>query len=701
MENKNNNTEEIKRVFGLKEWKNIPDITELNSNISSANEINKYYLDRIEEGRIVLEGNLPPNLLEKLKPNQSRVNPKIAKQQAEWAYGKLTEPFHVAQNIFKIEAFNSTTVDYSRQTESLINFHFNHSINKRHLIDQAAKSFYDNGVVIGKIGWDSETIEEEIITTEEIINDLGEKDYKVTRDKVSYLVENKPYITICDYDSITIDPSCRGDIDKANFVVHKYKTNKAALVKDGRYKNIDKIDLDKFNKDEFSSYGTVVQDGDNILDSMDFKDDSRKLFDMVEYWGMYDIYDNGILEPILICFVGDIVVRIEVSPMPDKKLPFVAASMLIEHGSIYGEPVSLLIKDEQQIVGNLARNINDSIVETMKKPKLIHPNLFSSVNEKNRYLKGLSATTSGQVHPAQGIYVDPTDRGFDREILGYMQTLKQEAQDATGNLPMTQSSGNKFNSANALNAFIDTVAVRESAQLGKFSQFWISVAKKFISMSYEFMEDEEIEFITGLPVVLPPNIPRTIPPYSLSVTVITMSERRDKSIFFMEILNRMGEYGDAQFNGVVLSKLAELNDSPDVAAMIMEIINRPPPEPTPEQIRAMELDFAEKESAVRMNNAQAEDYLATAQLKTSRISSEQAKTEYTYARADETNQRVIERDTGKDIARMQAESSIKLDKDMTAREHEQQIKTQAEVTNIFLRNLQNPKPNSLDPRKNI
>ena len=40
---------------------------------------------------------------------------------------------------------------------------------------------------------------------------------------------------------------------------------------------------------------------------------------MYEYWGNYDINDDGIAEPIVCAWVGSTVIRLELNPYPDKK----------------------------------------------------------------------------------------------------------------------------------------------------------------------------------------------------------------------------------------------------------------------------------------------------------------------------------------------------------------------------------------------
>src|SRR5699024_7756263 len=54
-------------------------------------------------------------------------------------------------------------------------------------------------------------------------------------------IRNHPTVEVCDFSSIYVDPTCQGDITKANFIIHKFETSLSDLKRDGRYKNLDKI----------------------------------------------------------------------------------------------------------------------------------------------------------------------------------------------------------------------------------------------------------------------------------------------------------------------------------------------------------------------------------------------------------------------------------------------------------------------------
>lgn len=683
------------------DWKNKPNLEDVKSDISKASAINDVYVSKIEKGLEVLSGEIPKDKLRLLKPNQSKVSPKVALTQAEWMYPKISEPFHSSNDLFMLTATNGAFGPYVRQWERVLNYHFNFNLNKRHLIDQAAKQFYDHGVVFGKVYWESEEVTEETTYLQQIALPEGGFELVPMVEDVTYLTVNRPAIQLCDYNSIIIDPSCRGDLNKAKFIAHKYVTCKADLMKDDRYKNLDLIDFNTTSGVNDLPYlvgdSNESTQGLNSMDSMQFQDDARRLFTVTEYWGMYDIDGGGILSPIVVAYVGDIIIRMDKSPMPDNKLPFVSAAYVIEESSAYGSSNALLAKDEQMIVGNLTRALLDQVTERMTKRTLIHPNMFKSVTEKRKFLANQPAETSGTIDPRIGIYEEQNEKPIDANLPNLISLYRSQAQDNTGVTTIGSSSSNKFTSSNEVNAFVDAASNRESSVLGRFSQFWRDVGEKFIAMSEAFMEDQEVMAITGTEYVLPPEgLPKTIPAYRMQVAVATEGTKRAKVNKLMEVLQFVKDYDDPKIMGAIVHKICTLDDSPDLAQSIYDIINAPPPEPTEQEILMMQLEVELKKQQVAIAQYTAMELLAEAELKRSRAITEEAKQSFTYAKADDINQKISDNNSGTSLYREQAKEQIRTEAEVMRKKILSDIAIQEDATKQANSIILN---STLDPNK--
>ena len=107
-----------------------------------------------------------------------------------------------------------------------------------------------------------------------------------------------------------------GDLDNALFVIYSFETNKAELQKQkDRYKNLDRVNWEN---------AAVVSDGEHTARSNNefaFTDATRKKVVAYEYWGFYDIDNDGTLKPFVATWIGDTMIRMEENPFPDGKIP--------------------------------------------------------------------------------------------------------------------------------------------------------------------------------------------------------------------------------------------------------------------------------------------------------------------------------------------------------------------------------------------
>jgi hypothetical protein len=99
-----------------------------------------------------------------------------------------------------------------------------------------------------------------------------------TEEKTRTLV-NRPTVEVCDYRNVIIDPTCKGDIDKASFVIYNFESSMADLRKDPKYTNIDEINVNNHSPLAEPDHGT--EDSSNFT----FSDEARKKVVVYEYWG--------------------------------------------------------------------------------------------------------------------------------------------------------------------------------------------------------------------------------------------------------------------------------------------------------------------------------------------------------------------------------------------------------------------------------
>jgi len=312
----------------LTDWKNPPTVDDLKSDLTSAEPAHSTHVTKVQGYLQNLDGKLKG----KLPKNRSQVQPKLIRKQAEWRYAALSEPFLASKDLFNVDPRTYEDGEGAEDNEMLLNYQFNTKIDKTAFIDEYIRTAVDEGTVVVQVGWKYEEeermVDTPIITTpeqaqavmlkavqegrisqEEAIAKLqnGEQIKLGTR-KVRKTVPkyNHPTLRVCEFDELVIDPTCEGDISKAQFVISPFETSISELKRDTSYKNLDKllgtgenvIDADTAD----AKFLELFNDEEN--GSFDFKDAPRKKFTAYEYVGYWDIDKTGITKPIRAVYVG-------------------------------------------------------------------------------------------------------------------------------------------------------------------------------------------------------------------------------------------------------------------------------------------------------------------------------------------------------------------------------------------------------------
>jgi hypothetical protein len=342
----------------LTEWKKEPTVLELKEDLTIAQPGHDTLVAKINHWKDLrnVEGAAKP----KTAKNRSSVQPKLVRRQAEWRYSALSEPLQSAENLFTVKPKTFEDVDGAKQNSTVLDHQFRAYLNRVAFIDEYVRTAVDEGSVAIRLGWNRESVIEEVevpvwefqtVTTEQQLAELeqalalyeenpnGFRDLPealqegaiysleartaavavqtgTTLEERERIIRNHPTAEFTDFQNIYIDPNCGGDAEKAKFTIISFETTKADLLKDGRYKNLDKV---------MWSGNSPLHDAQHAPNSEvgtpEFKDDLRRTVGAHEYWGDADIHGNDTLVPILATWIGDTMVRMEENPFPDRKAP--------------------------------------------------------------------------------------------------------------------------------------------------------------------------------------------------------------------------------------------------------------------------------------------------------------------------------------------------------------------------------------------
>jgi len=645
----------------LVDWENPPTLGDLKQDYESAKVAHDVHTAEVDTWLRVLNGEQTINA----KRGRSKLVPKLARKQAEWRYAALSEPFLSTDDLFNTSPQTFEDKESAVQNGMLLNYQLNCRMDKVKFIDEYVRAAVDEGTVVVRVGWefeeDKRKIYEDVMEVQVVQGPDGQPvQQEVKTGQTSKMktikTKNQPVLTVCDYSNIILDPTCEGDLDKANFAIYSFETSLSELKKDGRYKNLDNINFES---------ASVLSEPDHEVNTDDtsftFKDKARKKVIAREYWGYWDIDDTGEVKPFVATWVGDTFIRLEENPYPDKKIPFVLVQYLPRRKNIYGEPDAALIEDNQKIVGAVTRGIIDIIGRSASGQQGIRKDALDVTNAR-KFERGEDYKFNANVDPRQAFHMEVYPE-IPRSALEVLNMQNNDAEALTGVKAFTQGiSGQALGTtATGIRSALDATSKRELGILRRLSNGLNQIGRKVISMNSEFLEDEEIVRITNEEfVAINRNDLGGKYDIKLNISTAEADEQKGSELAFM--LQTMGNTMPPEMSQMILADIAKLRKMPDLAKRISEY--QPQPDPMAQQ-RA-QLEVALLQAQVANETAKGKENEVDVALKTAKTQTEQAKARSMHSGSDLTDLDFVDKESGTKDAR---------DNDVEDRKHAKNIES--------------------------
>jgi hypothetical protein len=666
----------VEQTTKLTDWANEPDIRLLKKDVEDSRPHQQTHIVRVDnwldQMNLTGQAKLPKS------KNRSRMQPKLIRKQAEWRYGSLSEPFLASDKLFALSPRSWEDRPAIQQNELLVNWQFDEKLDKVVFIDQFTRRLVNEGTVVVRVGWERETkkemvkvpvwsyfladneadiqkiteasqleidnpaefakLPEEIREAVRYSQEAGEPmiaqitgEEEVEQEKV---LKNQPTAEVVDIRNLVVDATCGGDLSKAMFMAYSSEVTRGSLEQDSRYRNLNMIPVNT---------SSVLAQPDHVAQGqpeVNFQDKMRQKLILNEYWGYFDIDNSGHLTPILVCWIGDVIVRMEVNPFPDGKPPFVIVPMLPIDKSFYGECDAELLEDNQKIVGAVTRGMIDLMARSANAQRGMAKGMLDVTNRR-RFDSGEDYEFNGNIHPSNGI-VEHKFPEIPNSAMNMVQMHNMEAESLTG-VKMYSDGGISGASLGKVVAGIrgalDAASKREMGILRRMAKGMAQIGSKIISMNHEFLSAEEVvrltneEFITIKRDELYGN-------FDTKVEISTVEENEAKANRLEFMLQTMGNTGDPGITKIILMEIARLRHMPDLAHQIKTYV----PQPDPIAQKRAELELREYEAKIVKLEAEAMEVQTQAQLN-------QAKAREALARADMTDLNYVEQETGTKHAR--------------------------------------------------
>ncbi len=621
---KSKNKESVEK---LTNWENEPGIEDLRNDYNNSSSFHEEFKKKLLQYAEDRDGGKKINA----RPGKSTARPKVVRKNAEWKYPKLEDPFLNTEDMFEIRPTTWEDTKAAEQNELLLNYQWSSKIDKVRLVNDIVRYIVDDGTVIVKTGWEvkeelvkvtqEEPIyaspEESLILMEKAVRagqmsseefqqrmmegipmQIGVREVEV---EVPKIVKNQPRYEVCNTANVIIDPTCEGYIEDANFIIHEYDTSIAELkaeeyIKDietgevsGVYKNLDKL------KDE---EGNAIYDEHKSEAYNDFKftDKARKKLTAYEYWGYWDINGDDTLVPIVATWVGDVLIRLEESPLPHKRLPFSIAQYMPIKKEVMGEPDAELLRENQESIGKLTRAAHDITSELAVGQEFIDETLFPNMAVRQQYEKGNTVYYRAGMDPKRAIYkkdISPVPATVFN-MINWQQT---DAESLTGTKAFSGGiSGNALgDSVGGVRSALDATSQRELSILRRLSNLFKDMARLTIAMNQAYLTEEEVVRVTNEEFV---TIRRDdlAGEFDLKIDVSTPEKDEDTANKLNTLLQTNAASMDPAEARIYRAKIAKLWKQPDLAKSIESY--EPKPDPIQQELQMLALEEARLKLAI-------------------------------------------------------------------------------------------------------
>lgn len=642
---------------------------DLHSDYINCRYYSKEWFSKIEQWRKEYFGKPYGNEVE----GKSKIVSRDIKKFSEWLQSSILDPFVSTPDIIRCNPINAESIKSAQSAELILNSQFCRQMNRYNFLAKALKVLDVEGTCIIKTGWEYK--EEERFMTylqeEPVFDQLGNPiidpntgealtQPKQIKRKENVILFNRPTADICRNQDIFLDPTCLGNVENMQFIIHRFEADYSTLKSDGRYSNLDKL--------QFSTGQDFEGDYRREANRFEFQDKARKKVLVYEYWGNYDIEGNGNAEPIVCSWVDGVVIRFDRNPYPDKKPPFIIAPFLPIPFELYGESNGELLSDIQKVKTAITRGFLDNMAASNNGQIGIRTGTIDETN-KRLMLAGKNFQFNGS---PQDIYVGSYNQ-LPQSAFSILQMYDNEAQSLTGvitNFGMQTTNMIGENNASS-RGVLDGGNLRKLMIVKSVSENLIKpLLRKWLEYNAELLDEEtQIRMSNNqFEIIRRDDLYGQI---ELDLQISTNEDNAVKARELAFLLQTIGPSEDPEIRKMLMSQIAKLHKMPELALQIENY----QPQPDPMQQAMMQAQIENLNAQTDELRASSGRIQSDTELKYAKIPVEQAKAQNIGSQTDLKNLTYAQQQQGIDRANDMEKFNKKLQGDIQMERAKMQFQT--------------------------
>ena len=620
------------------------------------------------------------------KEGKSSVINREIKKYASWLESSVLDPFISTNDIVRCYPATPRSTKFAKCAEIILNTQFCRQFNRFNFMNKAISTLLRDGICVVKTGWEYATDKRKVfynvdtplsvvgqplqpeigddqlqmlsqknpeeaqllkLLSTPMLDELGRQVYhheEQSREEVIPII-NQPTAVLCRNEDIYLDPTCLGDITKANFIIHRYLSDLSSLKLDGRYKNLDKLtENDTFKQDKEDYY---------IDTDFEFDDKTRRKMLVYEYWGNLQLGDDETTTPMIIAWIGNTIIRCEKNPYPDNKPPFIVTPFLPIPFELYGEPNGELLSENQFIKTSIYRGLIDNMANSNNGQIGIAKGALDDVN-RQRFL-------NGEHFEFNSVRETPFFTGsfgqLPTTIFNFLQLLDSESTQLTGvNTYGQNQTTDRIGNDNASKGILDGGNLRKLQIVKSVSENLVKpLLRKWLEYSAELLEDEQVFRITGgehFEIIKRDDLYGQI---DIDLTISTNEDNAVRVNQLAFLLQTIGPNEDPNIRKMIMAEIMKLHKMPELATRIETY----EPEPDPLLVAQQQLMIEKLKAEIAELQANAGKIEQDGILKSAKAQNEGARAEQTRAQTDKINLDFIQQQRGikeqADMAKLQAQ----------------------------------------------
>lgn len=594
-------------------------------------------------------------------PKKSQIISRDIRRQEEWQVASIVEPFVSDEDIVNCDPVSADDVQIARDNEIVLNKQFcrgGTSFKRYKFMTKLVKVLYQEGTATIKCGWDyeGETVEEAVQTVVGVEPDGVTPIVQESTIEYERPIRNAPTADVLKGEDVFIDPTVEDDLDKAQFVAIRYESTPSELKQNPRFKNVDKIVL---SMKEFGE-----EPAQREKDSFEFSDNARKKVTVYEYWGNYDLNDDGIAEAIVCSWVGDTIIELKENPYPDKKHPFISLPFSYTPFVHYGEANAELISDSQKTKTAVLRAMINTLAAGSEGQIGVKKGALDPLNKK-KFEDGKNFEyNTAQSDIWQGNFNDLPASAFN-----FYNLMSNEIESITGVKGFTGGIGGSSlgSTATAAQGVLNSTAKREVDIVRNIAEnAIIPLLRKWMVYNSEFLEDTEIIRMTGgeFAEVRRDSLSGNLD-IKMKISTSEVDNQKAQELAFM--LQTLGPTATPEERRMIQAEIARLRKMPALAQKIENF--QPQPDPMAEQAKQLELekmvlDNEKLRAEITERDSRARENEVDIRAKNAKANLDEAKARQLHSTADMQDLDFLNKESGKEDLDKEADHQRKLEQDM-------------------------------------